>query len=74
MSVRERKENSANFEAVSAKLQAAAVDAVAVLHAGLFEGPPSTRIRAASAIINLAIIRAEISELESHIIALERRK
>jgi hypothetical protein len=74
VSTRGRQKNTANFEAVSAKLQAAAVDAVATLHAGLFEGPPSTRIRAASAIINLAIIRAEISELESHIIALERRK
>ena len=74
MSVRERKENSANFEAVSAKLQAAAVDAVTTLHAGLFEGPPSTRIRAALAIVSLATTSMEITDLECRLNTLERSR
>jgi hypothetical protein len=63
-----------NFEEVAAKLQMVAPDAVSVLHAALFDGSPATRIRAASAIINLATICAEISELGIQVSALERRK
>jgi len=63
-----------NFDEVAARLQAAALHAVATLHAGLFEGPPSTRIRAALAIVNLATTSAKISDLESRIGALERRR
>ena len=63
-----------NFEEVAAKLQMVVPDAVSVLHAALFDGSPATRIRAASAIINLATICTEISDLESHVSALERKK
>ena len=63
-----------NFEKVVAKLQAAAASSVATLHASLFDGSPSTRIRAASAILNLTITAAEITDLEKRLRALERRR
>jgi hypothetical protein len=72
--VSKRQRKSANFEEVLAKLQAAAADAVTVLHAGLFEGPPSTRIRAALAIVKLGITFAEVRNLESRLSMLELRK
>ncbi len=71
MNIPERKEN---FEHVLAKLQAAAADAVAILHAGLFEGTPATKIRAALAIVNLATTFVEMKDLEGRLVALERRK
>ncbi len=63
-----------NFEEVVAKLQAASAGAVATLHAGLFDGSPSTRIRAAAVILNLAITSTEIRDLENRVSALERRR
>ena len=56
--------NQVNLEKVAARLQAAAIDAVTVLHAGLFDGSPSTRIRGAEVILNLGTISAEIEDLE----------
>ena len=64
----------ANFENVRAKLQAAAGSSVATLHASLFDGSPSTRIRAASAILNLATTLTKIGDLEKRLSALERKK
>jgi hypothetical protein len=69
-----RRAKTGNFEKVLAKLQAAADSSVATLHASLFDGSPSTRIRAASAILNLAITFTEIRDLEKRLSALERRK
>jgi hypothetical protein len=65
--------NPANFEKVAERLQAAAADAVAILHAGLWDGSASTRIRTAVAILNLAISE-EIKGLENRLSVLERRK
>ena len=61
-------------EEVAATLEAATGDAVAILHAGLFEGPPSTRIRAAVAILNFGAIAAENRDLDRRITELERVK
>ena len=69
-----RPRKSENFERVLAKLQAAAASSVATLRAALFEGSPATRIRAAAAILNLAITSTEIRDLETRLSALERRK
>ena len=55
-----RPPKAGNFEKVVAKLQAAAAASVATLHASLFDGSPSTRIRAAAVILNLAITSTEI--------------
>lgn len=74
VSIKAPRENSLNFEEVTAKLHAAADDAVATLHAGLFEGSPSTRLRAAWAIVNLATTYAELGDLKRRLGALERRK
>jgi hypothetical protein len=63
-----------NLENVLANLQAAAAISVATLRGSLFDGSPSTRIRAASAILNLAITSMEIQDLEKRLSALERRK
>ena len=56
--------NQVNLEKVASRLQALTSDAVAVLHASLFDGSPSTRIRAAEVILNLGTISAEIEDLE----------
>jgi hypothetical protein len=66
--------HQANLEKVLAKLQAAAASSVATLYASLFDGSPSTRIRAASAILNLAITFTDIRDLEKRLSTLERRK
>ncbi len=63
-----------SIEFVTTKLQAVAKDAVATLHAGLFNPSPSVRIRAALAILNLGKDFEKISDLESRLSALERRK
>jgi hypothetical protein len=69
-----RPAKAGNFEKVLAKLQAAAAASVATLHSSLFDGSASTRIRAASAILNLAITSEEIGDLEKRLSALEGRK
>ena len=63
-----------NFEQVVAELEAAAAGAVGTLKAGLFCGSPSTRIRAALAILNLTITSVEIRDLQNRLSALERRR
>jgi len=63
-----------NFEEVASRLHAAALDAVGVLHVGLFHGPPGTRIRAALAILSLGKELEKIEELERRLNVLERRK
>ena len=63
----------ANLEKVLTKLQTAAASSVATLHASLFDGSPSTRIRAAAVILNLAITSVEIRDLQKRLSALERR-
>jgi hypothetical protein len=62
-----------NFDEVAAKLHKAAGDAVGTLHAGLFSESAATRIRAAVAILNLAITFAEINDLANRILMLEQR-
>lgn len=69
-----RRHSQNNSEEVAARLEAVAPDAVAVLHAALFDGSRSTRIRAALAILNIAIISTEIKALESHVSRLEQLK
>ena len=69
-----RPAKAGNFEKVVAKLQAAAAGAVATLHAGMFCGSGSTRIRAAAAILNLTITSTQIEDLSERVRALERRK
>jgi hypothetical protein len=69
-----RPRKAENFEMILARLQAAAAGAVATLHASLFDGSPSTRIRAAAVILNLAITSTEIRDLEKRLTALEGRK
>jgi hypothetical protein len=65
MPIQKRRRDPGNFEQVAERLQAAASDAVAVLHASLFDASPSTRIRAAEVILNLGTVSAEIEDLES---------
>jgi hypothetical protein len=59
---------------VVTKLQAAADDAVAVLHASLFDRSAAISIRAALAILDLGIISTAAGELERRISELERLK
>lgn len=74
LSTQERRRNLANSEEFLARLRAAAIDAVAVLSAGLLDSTPAIRIRAAVAILNLGTIATEIEELENRLIVLERSK
>lgn len=69
-----RPTKAGNFEKALARLQASAAGAVATLQRSLFDGSPSTRIRAASAILNLTVTAAEITDLEKRLRALERRR
>lgn len=64
--------NPTNFEEVTSKLEAAAADAVTVLHAALFDSSASTRIRAAVAILNFGMISEESRDLDSRLAQLER--
>jgi hypothetical protein len=57
----------ANSAKTTAALNAAAADAVATLRCGLFSESAVMRIRAAVAILNLAITTAEINYLESRL-------
>ncbi len=66
--------NSANFEKVLAKLEDAAVDAVAALHASLFDCSASVRVRAAVAILSFGIISTEARDLDSRVAEFERLK
>ena len=61
------------FAEIAAKLQPAALDAVIILHAALYDRSSSTRIRAARAILDLRI-SLEIGDLENRLRALEQRK
>jgi hypothetical protein len=58
---------------VGAALQAAALDAVTILHACLLDSSPSIRIRAAVAILNLKSSE-EMNDLENRVRALELRR
>jgi hypothetical protein len=62
------------IDEVVAKLQAAADDAVVVLHASLFDCSAAVRIRAALAILDLGMISTMARELERRISELERLK
>jgi len=64
--------NSSSFEEVASRLEAAAIDAVAILHAALFDLSASTR--AAVAILNFGTISAESEKLENRVSELERVK
>jgi len=72
--MKRERSNPANFEEVAARLEAAAIDAVTIFHAGLLDGSESTRIRAAAAILSFGTIFAEIHDLKSRVGALEKRK
>jgi len=61
-----------NFEDAASALNTSAADAVATLRAGLFSESAATRIRAAVAILNLALITVEIRDLETRLLRVEK--
>jgi hypothetical protein len=72
--VQKRRGKPQSLEEIAERLQALAPDAVAVLHVSLFEGSPSTRIRAAEAILNLGTIASASRAFEIRLSELERLK
>ena len=66
-------DSPSSFEEVSAKLGALATDAVAALHADLLDNSPSTRTRAALAILHLWAEFDQFRDLKKRVSMLERR-